>query len=489
VILQAIAVGYGIFLLGRRQGAAAGWLFLLGAMTSMLAWRVFVMLGIQPPPYFNPAIAIWGSTCMVAAMYFFGREVARRRKAEDERDALLAGERAARELAEHASRLKDDFLATASHELRTPLSVILSWCAIFKTGRAGRQETEKAFEIIERNARIQARLVDDLLDITRMQAGNLHLDLRPVSLDAPVRAALQGVAPSAHVKNIQMLIEVIGDAPVVTGDPSRLQQVAANLLTNAIKFTNVGGHIRITIDTVQSRARLTVSDDGEGIDADFLPRLFGRFQQADSSTTRRNGGLGLGLSIVANLARLHGGTVHASSAGRGQGATFVLELPVAHQPAVASLVGERGAAEPPSLAGVRVLIVDDEQDVRDATATMLRQLDAEVATLGAGRGILAEIARFRPHVLVLDIGMPDEDGYDLVRRIRGSTDRDAAGIPAVSLTAHAREEDRARALAAGFQDHLPKPIDLAHLAGAIRRLVGAEAAAPPARHAATSNLS
>jgi signal transduction histidine kinase len=212
-LLQAMAVGYGILLLRRRQGAAAGWLFLLGAMVSMLAWRIFVVIDAEPPPFFNPLIAVWGSTCMLAAMYFFAREGALRFKAEAERDALLASERAARATAEHASRLKDEFLATASHELRTPLSVILSWCAILKTGRTGPAENEKAIEVIERNARIQTRLVDDLLDMTRMQAGNLHLELRAVALDAPVRAALLSIMPAADAKNIQVSFSISGNHP------------------------------------------------------------------------------------------------------------------------------------------------------------------------------------------------------------------------------------------------------------------------------------
>jgi signal transduction histidine kinase len=469
-VLQALAVAYGIVLLGRRQGAAAGWLFLLGAMGSMLAWRIFVVIGIEPPPYFNPAIAIWGSTCMVAAMYFFGQEVTRRRKAEAERDALLASERAAREVAERASRLKDDFLATASHELRTPLSVILSWCAILKTGRASKADADKAIEVIERNARLQARLVDDLLDMTRMQAGNLHLELKNVPLDSPVRAALLGATPSAQAKNIQITFDTSGPVPVISGDPGRLQQIVSNLLTNAIKFTGHGGQIHIAVEQVGERARLTVRDNGEGIDPEFLPRLFGRFQQADSSTTRRHGGLGLGLSIVANLARMHGGTVSATSAGKGHGATFVVELPISKQQMPANEAATPAAAEVVSLSGLRLLLIDDEQDVREATATLLRQFGAEVLPLGTSRDIVDEISRFRPHVLIFDIGMPEEDGYSLMRRLRQVSGEMGWNIPAISLTAHAREEDRARALQAGFKDHLPKPIDVERLASVVRKL-------------------
>lgn len=466
-VLQAIAVVYGVVLLRRRQGAPAGWLFLLGAMASMLAWRIYVVVGIEAPPFFNPLIAVWGSTCMLAAMYFFGREGALRVKAEAERDALLESERTARATAEHASRLKDEFLATASHELRTPLSVILSWCAILKTGRTSKAENDKAIEVIERNARIQTRLVDDLLDMTRMQAGNLHLELRAVALDSPVRAAMLSIMPAADAKSIQVSFAISGNPPVVSGDPGRLQQIASNLLSNAIKFTGIGGRIEVAIDSLGERARLTVRDNGEGIDPEFLPRLFGRFQQADSSTTRRHGGLGLGLSIVANLARMHGGSVHASSAGNGMGASFIVELPLSSQePVPIGVLNEVNANWP--LNGVGILIVDDEQDVRDATGALLKQLGAEVRALGSTRQVISEIEQFRPQVLILDIGMPEEDGYALMRRIR--TNETTRGIPAISLTAHAREEDRARALSAGFQDHLPKPIDVSQLASAIRKL-------------------
>jgi signal transduction histidine kinase/CheY-like chemotaxis protein len=463
-VVQAVAVVYGLILLKQRKGAAAGWLFLLGAMSSMLTWRVFVVFDVQPPPAFNSIIAIWGSSCMFAAMYFFGREGALRRRAESERDALLTSERAARETAERASRLKDDFLATASHELRTPLSVILSWCTIARSERAGKAETTKAIDVIERNARIQARLVDDLLDVTRMQAGSLSLELRPVSLDGPVRAALNSVAPAAADKNIAIAFEAPATPPVVSGDASRLQQIAGNLLTNAIKFTPPGGRVHVSIESAMDRARIVVRDDGEGISANFLPKLFGRFQQADTSTTRRHSGLGLGLSIVANLARLHGGSASATSAGPGQGATFVVELPVASRRAADP--EPTHPSEPANLAGIRVLLLDDEADVRDSTSTLLRQFGAEVHAIASPRAVLDEIGRFSPHVIILDIGMPEEDGYSVMRRVR----EHSREIPAVSLTAHARAEDRARALEAGFADHLSKPIDVGRLTVAIRRL-------------------
>jgi signal transduction histidine kinase/ActR/RegA family two-component response regulator len=471
-LLQVVAVAYGLILLGRRQGAAAGWLFLLAAMGSMLAWRIVVVIQAQPPSWFNPVIAIWGSTCMLAAMFFFGREVTLRRKAETERDALLASERAARESAERASRLKDDFLGTVSHELRTPLSVILSWCAILKTGKAGKSDQDKALDVIERNARLQARLVDDLLDMTRMQAGTLNLDLRPVALEPSVRSAMQSVMPTALAKDLRISFEASAAPLFVHGDPGRLQQIAANLLTNAIKFTPAGGHIDIQVQSGDGVARLLVRDDGEGIDPEFLPRLFGRFQQADSSTTRRQGGLGLGLSIVASLVKLHGGRVYAESEGLGRGATFNVELPLANLPATAHDVSTADTRQASTLDGLRLLLVDDEADVREATTLLLRQLGADVHALASAHGVLHEIRQFRPHVLVLDIGMPQQDGYSVLRNIRQQTDPAVRDIPAISLTAHAREEDRHRALEAGFQDHLHKPIDVPRLSATIRKLGG-----------------
>jgi CheY-like chemotaxis protein len=294
-----------------------------------------------------------------------------------------------------------------------------------------------------------------------------------VPVDASVRSAIQSVTPSAQSKNLQIAF-VAPDAPVfVLGDPGRLQQIATNLLTNAIKFTPTGGRIELQLQTAGDSARLSVRDNGEGIDPEFLPRLFGRFQQADSSTTRRHGGLGLGLSIVANLVKLHGGQVRAQSEGRGHGATFIVELPLAKLPGTEGdvSVANRGVAE--ELGGLRVLLVDDEADVRDASAALLQQLGAEVRALASARDVIEEIARFRPHVLVLDIGMPEEDGYRVLRRVRAQADVASRGIPAISLTAHAREEDRKFALEAGFQEHLHKPIDVPKLAGTIRRLANA----------------
>jgi signal transduction histidine kinase/CheY-like chemotaxis protein len=473
VVLQGLAVVYGVYLLSRRQGALGAWLFLLGAMLSMFAWRIVVVLPIEPPDYFNPLIAIWGSTCIVVAMALFGREVALRRRAESERDALLESERAARGEAERASRFKDDFLATLSHELRTPLAAILGWCAVLRNAMDARAERERALDTIERNARAQARLIDDLLDLTRMQAGTLHLAFETLPLDAPVRAAIQGVRPAADAKKITIELHSAAGAADVRGDSDRLQQIAANLLVNAVKFTPAGGKITVTVRSTGAQAELIVADTGEGIDPKFLPHVFTRFRQADSTATRRHGGLGLGLSIVTNLVRLQGGEVDAESRGLGHGATFTVRLPLAKEPArIAAGVPVRRieASSPSLLAGVRAVVLDDEPDIRSALTQLLEQMGAQVIALGSGRDIESVLAGHRPHVLIMDIGMPEEDGYSLIRRIRKLPESSGGTVPAISLTAYVRIEDRARAFSAGFQRHLPKPIDVPLLVAAIQEL-------------------
>lgn len=473
VVLQGVAVAYGIYLLSRRQGAVGAWLFLLGAMLSMFAWRVVVVLPIDPPAYFNPLIAIWGSTCIVVAMGLFGREVALRRRVESERDALLESERAARSDAERASRLKDDFLATLSHELRTPLAAILGWCSVLRNVFDSRAERERALDTIERNARTQTRLIDDLLDMTRLHAGALHLALETVALDVPVRAAIQGVRPAADAKGVIIELAVDASPANVRGDVDRLQQVAANLLVNAVKFTPAGGRIAVAVRAMVGQAELVVADTGQGIDPEFLPHVFTRFRQADSTTTRTHGGLGLGLSIVASLARLQGGEVAVASAGVGKGATFTVRLPLAKESArVVAAAPARGAAPSSDtlLAGVRVLVIDDEADVRSALSLLLEQMGARVVALDSGQDLERALAEYLPDVLILDISMPHEDGYSLIRRVRKLPASAGGKVPAISLTAHARIEDRTRAFSAGFQRHLPKPIDVPSLVTAIQEL-------------------
>ena len=476
-LLQLVAVGYGLLLLSRLRGATGAWLCLLGAMASMLAWRVFVVTGYTPPPYFNPFIAIWGSTFMVAAMFLFGREVRQRLRVEAERDVLLDSERAARVQAEQASRAKDEFLATLSHELRSPLSAILGWCTVLQQhGRGSTAEFARGLEVIERNARAQTRLVDDLLDVTRMRAGALHLERGPCLLADPVWAAVQAARPKADFKGVALDFAVDRGVPLVDADTDRLEQVATNLVVNAIKFTPPGGRVAVHVRAEGDSAVLEVADTGEGIDPAFLPHVFEPFRQADASSARRHGGLGLGLSIVSHLVRLHGGEVRADSPGLGRGATFVVRLPATHAGAghaVALPVRDGARPAEATLRGLRVLVVDDEADVRSAVARLLEHAGADVTCLESGATIAAVLVAWRPDVLVCDLGMPGEDGYSLVRRVRALPAAEGGRIPAISLTAHARHEDRARALAAGFDEHLPKPIDLPQLLHAIRRLADA----------------
>ena len=470
--LQIVAVGYCILLLRKHWVAAPAWLALLGTLLSMLVWRVVVTTGVTPGPVFNTAIAIWGSVCAVLAMFFFGREVARRERAEAERDRLLASERAARRDAERASRIKDEFMATLSHELRTPLAAILGWCAILRTPRAS-TEAERAVDTIDRNARMQARLVDDLLDASRMQSGSLHLELTRVSLDLPVAAAIEAIGPAAEAKQIRIDFSSESPAPVVVGDASRLQQITSNLLVNAVKFSPAGTTIRVRLGTRGGQAELAIEDEGIGIDPAFLPHLFQRFRQAETGNARRHGGLGLGLSIVSSLAQLHAGDARATSPGLGHGATFTVTLPLAPSAAVLDDSGRApvSAASTVALDGIRVIVVDDEVDVRGAVVALLEQSGATVLGLPTGALIESALAEFRPDVLVLDIGLPGEDGYSLIRRIRGLTAVNGHAVPAVSLTAHARDEDRAHALDSGFQAHLAKPVQFPLLASTLLRLV------------------
>jgi len=469
--LQVAAVVYCAVLLRRHRNAATAWLCLLGALLSMLVWRIVMTTGITPSLIFNTTIAIWGSLAAVLAMFFFGREVTRRERAEAERDLLLASERTARTEAERASRVKDDFMATLSHELRSPLAAMLGWCAIARRGELS-ADVAKAIDTIERNARVQTRLVDDLLDATRMQAGSLHLELAPVALDGPVLAAIEGVRPAAEAKRLTIRYTGSDLIPIVTGDSSRLQQIASNLLVNAVKFTDEGKAIDVRLVANGDYAELSVADEGIGIDPAFEPHLFQRFRQADTGNARRHGGLGLGLSIVSSLVELHHGAVHARSDGPGTGATFVVRLPLSNT-AVRPLVDVDTLTEPsapPSIAGVRVIVVDDEADVRAAVAGLIERAGAEVLALESGASIDAAVADFRPHVLVLDIGMPGEDGYALIRRIRRLSKSAGGETPAVSLTAHARDEDRRRAMELGFQAHLPKPVNVAQLVSTIARV-------------------
>ncbi|HEX4499513.1 MAG TPA: response regulator [Thermoanaerobaculia bacterium] len=409
------------------------------------------------------------------------REIRVREWAEQERARLLDLEQAARKQAEEANRTKDEFLATLSHELRTPLNAILGWVQVLRMGKLDPAAATKALETIERNARSQAQLIADLLDVSRIITGKLRLDFRPVDLRRIIDSAQESVRPAADAKGIHLAISIGQLASPALGDTDRLQQVIWNLLSNAIKFTSKGGSVEVRLREVEGNAVIRVSDTGIGIRPDFLPYVFDRFRQAEGSITRTHGGLGLGLSIVRHLIELHGGTAEVESAGEGQGATFIVRLPLRAELAEDALdrtaVGRSVFQAPDLLAGVRVLVVEDETDTRELLVVALQQCGAEVTAFGSVPEALEELDRALPHVLLSDIGVPGEDGYSLIRKVRARGPGQGGDLPAAALTAYARAEDRQRALDAGYQTHLAKPVDPAELIAAVARLAGRRALA------------
>jgi signal transduction histidine kinase len=362
-----------------------------------------------------------------------------------------------------ASQLKDEFLATLSHELRTPMVPILGWAQVLRLSAGNNEQVLQAAAVIERNARAQNKIVDDLLDMSRIISGKLKLEVRPIDLADVVLEAIDIVAPAASAKSITLGRQVERGHAFTHGDPHRLQQVVWNLLSNAIKFTDNGGRVGVSLRHEGGQVVLEVGDSGQGIAAEFLPHVFERFRQADSSTTRQHQGLGLGLAIVRQLVELHGGSVSAASAGAGHGATFTVRLPAtarASAPVAAlPMPVAAGADGLPSLRGLKVLLVDDEVDARDLIENVLCLAGATVFPVGSAESALAAIDAFHPHVLLSDIAMPEVNGYDLIRRVRQAPAEEVRAIPAIALTALVRPEDGARALAAGFQQHLSKPVD------------------------------
>ncbi|WP_437994920.1 PAS domain S-box protein [Sorangium sp. So ce185] len=406
-------------------------------------------------------------------------DVTAERLAEEERQKLLESERAARDEAERVSRVKDDFVATLSHELRSPINAILGWARILRSRPPEPQALARGLEVIERNARLQADMVSELLDMSRIVSGKLRLDVQPVDLPAVVQGALEAVKLAAEAKGLTVVSSVEPEALSLKGDPARLQQVAWNLLSNAAKFTPAGGRIDVALRRAGAHAELSVSDTGPGIAPQFLPHLFERFRQADASSTRKHGGLGIGLSIVKHLVELHGGTVQVASPGEGRGATFTVKLPLAGVSPQAPGATQRppaARAEPAAaypadeLTGVRVLVVDDQPDAREVAQRVLEECAARVTTAGSAAEAVAMLERERPDVLVSDLGMPDEDGFQLIRRVRGLGPDRGGATPAVALSALARAEDRARALGAGYQAHVAKPLDPAELVGVVAAL-------------------
>jgi signal transduction histidine kinase/CheY-like chemotaxis protein len=394
-----------------------------------------------------------------------------------ERQDLLTRERAARDEAERLSALKDEFLATLSHELRTPLNAVLGWAAMLQRGVKDEETFRRGLETIERNARAQGQLIDDLLDMSRIISGTLRLDVQLIEPDKVIEAALGTVHPAAVAKRIDLRVDVARGIGTVLGDPGRLQQVMWNLLSNAVKFTPTGGTVQVMLGRDGQDVVIRVADSGIGISPDFLPHVFDRFRQQDASITRKHGGLGLGLSIARQLVELHGGTIGVSSPGVHAGTTFTLRLPLA-EPDVASRPSAPAASESApqavregDLAGIKVLLVDDAEDTLDVLQQILQHSGATIMAANSAGTALALLEREQPDVIVSDIGMPEIDGFELMRRIRRRSAGAGGAVPAIALTAFTRQDDRNKAMLAGFTDYLAKPVEpgalVAHIAHAV----------------------
>jgi len=405
-------------------------------------------------------------------------EAAKKARAEAEKaandNALLYRQ------AEESGRLKEEFLATISHELRTPLNAILGWARMLRSGQLSDDNAAKALDTIERNARAQAQLIDDLLDVSRIVTGKLRMDVRPTDPNSFIDAAVEAVRPAAEAKGVRIQKIVDTGAVSVTGDPVRLQQVVWNLVSNAIKFTPRNGRVQIRLERVDSHVEIVVNDTGQGIEADFLPHVFDRFRQADQRTSRQHGGMGLGLAIVRHLVELHGGSVDARSPGEGQGSTFTVLLPITPvyqvdlngervHPAARDLLPTTECAD--RLDGLRVLIVDDESDTRELLKQGLEFCGAIVTLAASATEALEELNKTKLDVLISDIGMPGEDGYDLIKQVRMLPLESGGRIPAIALTAYTRVEDRLHALRSGYHMHVPKPVELAELVAVAASLV------------------
>jgi signal transduction histidine kinase/ActR/RegA family two-component response regulator len=386
--------------------------------------------------------------------------------------------------AQEASRLKDEFLATVSHELRTPLTAVLGWATLVRARQADPAYVAKGLDTIERNARAQAQLIEDLLDLSRIITGKLRLEVKPVHVGTIVETALDTIRPAANAKGITLEPVVDENALPIMGDSDRLLQVVNNLLTNAVKFTGRGGRIRVDVQRIDASVEIVVRDDGQGIAPDFLPHVFERFRQADGSTTRTQGGLGLGLAISRSLVEMHGGTIAVESAGEGHGATFTVRLPIAplrspSMPASATPQRIAGRLEldcPPLVEGLRILVVDDEPDTRELLRAVLEHCKAKVTLAASAAGAIELLRANRYDVLVSDIGMPGEDGYSLIRKVRALPEEQGRYTPAIALTAYASAQDRTRAMLAGFDTHMTKPVEaqefivtIAHVLGRLSR--------------------
>ena len=417
---------------------------------------------------------------LAAANESLRAEVEERRRIEADRLLLLERERAARAQAEAVNRMKDEFLATLSHELRTPLNAILGWSHLLTTGRADAAMVERAISVIRNNATAQSQLIEDILDVSRIIGGKLRLNIGRVQLREVIEAALDSVTPAAAAKSIVIERDILDIEPIA-GDRDRLQQVIWNLLSNAVKFTPREGRVLVSLHRRHDDVVLVVEDTGIGITPDFLPYVFDRFSQADGTATRRHGGLGLGMAIVRHLVELHGGTVRAASAGENQGATFTLVFPARVSAAVPEEFGPSGPGSSAReaidatqrLDGVSIMVVDDDGDSRSFMCQLLEDRGASVVSAQSASDALTSFTQARPDVLVSDIGMPDEDGYTLIRRVRELPAGEGGGIPAIALTAYVRPEDARAAIVAGYQRHLSKPVAVTDLVATIAELAAA----------------
>ncbi len=409
-------------------------------------------------------------------------EITELKNAQQERERLLINEKDLRAKAESANRMKDEFLANVSHELRTPLNAILGWTNLLRKGRLDPQGVAKALETVERNAKSQTKLIEDLLDTSRIITGQLKLEVQSLDFAGVIRAALESLSPAVEARQIKLTSLLDNAAGPVWGDPQRMQQIVWNLLSNAIRFTPKGGQVQVKVERVNSHVELAVSDTGQGISADFLPHVFERFKQEDASSKRKHGGLGLGLAIVRQLVELHGGQVKAESEGEGKGATFRVILPIMlaqrtnaqpeHRPI--AIDGADAKSEHALLNGLRILAVDDEPDARELLAELLEVHGVEVRVAASAADALVTLESWRPDILISDIGMPAMDGYELLRELRRKelSQKQSTRIPALALTAYAAAEDRMRALQSGFQMHIAKPVDPEELATVLASLAG-----------------
>jgi PAS domain S-box-containing protein len=428
------------------------------------------------------ASPIRGAAGRIIGASKIARDISERKQADEALRDAIGREQMLREKAEEASRVKDEFLATISHELRTPLNAILGWATLLRRHSLDEASATRALETIERNAKTQAQLIEDILEVSRITAGKLRLEVKPTELIPLIKNAIDAVQYAAEAKGVQLQMILDPVASHIQGDAVRLQQVVWNLLSNAVKFTPKGGLVQVRLERADSQAQITVSDTGEGISAGFLPYVFDRFRQAEGTTTRRHGGLGLGLAIARHLVEVHGGTIQAHSAGSGEGASFTVRLPLRAVRASGPLAmtpPENAQPQEPMvnvypaiLYGLRILAVDDELDTREMVKAVLEQYGADVITAGSAREAFEALPGFQPDVLVSDIGMPEEDGYSLIRKVRALKSEEGGKTPAVALTGYVRVEERMRALEAGYQMFVPKPVEADELVTMIANLVG-----------------